>query len=478
MLFLMALYAWDSLTVIHLKTQSQLSWKYHKMLALTLMFHLTAYATIFINTKNTGVLVFYGLQLLFFVLYHVVYRRLYPRSSRLFLNHTTMLLAVGFAVLTRLSDADQLLDITTALGNRAVKQFVLVCGAAAVTLFVPKFIEKLRIKKRTAEILGVGGLLMLVLVALLGKTTYGANLSFDFKVFTLQPSEFVKLTFVILTAMLLQVKTDFKRVCFATAVAGSHVIILVVSNDLGSALIYFLTYLVILYVATHQPLYLFAGLGCGSAAAVAAYFLFSHVRVRVAAWLDPWSLIDKDGGYQITQGLFAIGSGGWLGSGLYQGMPTKIPVVSKDYIFAAISEEFGGLFGVCLILVCLSLILYIFRMATKVGESFYKLIAVGFAALYGVQVLLTVGGVTKWIPLTGVTLPFVSYGGSSILSTFLMIAVLQGIYILKRNEDEEIERKRKERKLRGNRAAAGTAGSGRSRKTGEKAGQKETKQRN
>ena len=193
-----------------------------------------------------------------------------------------------------------------------------------------------------------------------------------------------------------------------------------------------------LFVATGSYLYLFSGLLCGSGASVVAYQLFAHVRTRVAAWKNPWADIDNRG-YQITQSLFAIGTGGWFGMGLYQGMPYKIPVVEKDFVFAAISEELGGIFALCVLLICLGCFLQFVLLAAQMQALFYKLIAFGLAMVYAVQVFLTVGGVTKFIPSTGVTLPLVSYGGSSILSTFIIFGVIQGLYILKRNDEEDYE---------------------------------------
>lgn len=126
--------------------------------------------------------------------------------------------------------------------------------------------------------------------------------------------------------------------------------------------------------------------------------------------------------------------------GLYQGMPYKIPVVEKDFVFAAISEELGGIFALCVLLICLGCFLQFVLLAARMQALFYKLIAFGLAMVYAVQVFLTVGGVTKFIPSTGVTLPLVSYGGSSILSTFIIFGVIQGLYILKQNDEEDYEK--------------------------------------
>jgi cell division protein FtsW (lipid II flippase) len=198
-----------------------------------------------------------------------------------------------------------------------------------------------------------------------------------------------------------------------------------------------------LYVATKKVYYFIGGLAAGSVAAVIAYQLFSHVRTRVVAWRNPLSVID-DEGYQICQSLFAIGTGGWFGMGLYQGAPSKIPVVEQDFIFSAISEEMGGIFALCLILVCVSCFLMFLNVAMQMKDQFYKLVALGLGTVYGFQVFLTIGGVTKFIPSTGVTLPLVSYGGSSLLSTMILFAIIQGLYILKQNEGEKYGKKGKE----------------------------------
>ena len=152
--------------------------------------------------------------------------------------------------------------------------------------------------------------------------------------------------------------TDLKQLAITSGVSAVFVLILVASNDLGGALLYFFTYLVMIYVAT-KKFYIFAGglafVGLGM---YAGYHLFSHVKNRIVAWLDPLSVIDK-AGYQVCQSLFAIGTGGLFGFGLGQGLPNKIPIVSKDFIIAAISEEMGGIFAVCLIMVCVSCFLMI-----------------------------------------------------------------------------------------------------------------------
>ena len=171
--------------------------------------------------------------------------------------------------------------------------------------------------------------------------------------------------------------------------------------------------------------------------------LFGHVLVRVNAWRDPWADISGQG-YQVAHSLFAIGSGGFFGAGLTKGSPKIIPVSESDFIFAAISEEFGVIFGLALILVCFSCFISFIGISMRVRNRFYKTMAFGFAICYMFQTFLSIGGVTKFIPSTGVTIPLVSYGGSSVLSSVVMFAIMQGISTIENKEAKKIEEERRE----------------------------------
>ena len=366
-------------------------------------------------------------MLLFFAAIQILYRLFYKKASILLLNNMCMLLSVGFIMLCRLSLPS------------ANKQLLIVAAGSAVSLVIPVMIRKMRFLKDLTWVYAGVGVVLLAAVLVLASTSYGAKLS----LMGIQPSEVIKITFVFFMASLLCGKVNFRKVVLATIVAVLHVGILVLSRDLGSAVIFFVTYLVLIYVSTRNPGYMFLGLGGGCVGAVIAYHLFGHVRQRVSAWRDPMAVYQNEG-YQIVQSLFAIGTGGWFGMGLCQGSPEKIPVVKNDFIFSAICEEMGGIFAICLILVCTSFFLMIVTIALKIRNPFYKLIALGLGTEYAFQVFLTIGGVTKFIPMTGVTLPLVSYGGSSVMCTILMLAIIQGLYILREDEDEEIETQRKE----------------------------------
>jgi cell division protein FtsW (lipid II flippase) len=388
--------------------------------------HLLAYIIIWFETKDEKLLVFYLAQVLFFLVYLFFCRLFYRNISRLLVNNMCMLLSVSFIMLTRLSF------------DKAMKQFAIVVAAAVITLVIPFVIDRVWQLSRIPWFYGIGGILLLGVVCIAGTSSFGAQLSLGVGDFSIQPSEFVKISYVFFIATMFYRSTDFKTVLIVTAVAAIHVLILVISKDLGSALIFFVAYIFMLFVATGKWIYLLAGIGGGSLASLLAYQIFDHVKTRVMAWQNPWSDIAGKG-YQITQSLFAIGTGGWFGMGLYRGMPKKIPVVEKDFIFSAISEELGAVFALCILFICLGCFLQFMMIASRMQAVFYKLIAFGLGTIYIFQVFLTVGGVTKFIPSTGVTLPLVSYGGSSILSTFIIFGIIQGLYILKRNEEEEYE---------------------------------------
>ncbi|MBQ2426564.1 MAG: FtsW/RodA/SpoVE family cell cycle protein [Lachnospiraceae bacterium] len=425
-ILLIAIYTYYNFRFFSMKNEEDRNYACSRQLVCMFMLHFLANLLIVLNTKSEELILFYGMQVLFFVCYLSLSKFFYKKISRLLLNNICMLLGTGFIILTRLNP------------DRAMRQFLIVVVSAVVTWIIPFIIDRVWQLVKLAWLYGILGVLILAFVCIAGNTSFGAQLSLTVGGISVQPSEFVKISFVFFAAARLYRSTKFKDVVITTVIAAFHVVILVLSRDLGSALIFFITYLFMLFVATSNWLYLGAGALSGSAAAVLAYKLFSHVRRRVEAWRDPWADID-DKGYQVTQGLFAMGTGGWFGLGLYQGMPQKIPVVDKDFVFAAISEELGVIYALCLLFICVGCFIQFMIIAVKMQAMFYKLIAFGLGIMYITQVFLTVGGVVKFIPSTGVTLPFVSYGGSSVLATFVLFNIIQGLYILKRTEEEEYE---------------------------------------
>nr|WP_294524446.1 FtsW/RodA/SpoVE family cell cycle protein [uncultured Blautia sp.] len=426
-LTLMIVYTFHCFYMVRRQDKEEQREMLRRQLMLIFFIDFTAFLVIYLKTFEFSVILFYVEMMAYFALVQILYRIIYKNASLLLLNNMCMLLSIGFIMLCRL-------DIKS-----ATRQLLIVAAGSVAALLIPVMIRKMKFLKNLTWVYAGIGVVLLAAVFLLAQTSYGAKLS----LMGIQPSEAIKISFVFFMAALLWRDVTLKKVIQATVIAGLHVGILVLSRDLGSAMIFFTAYLVMIYVATKSPALLGIGVAGGSGAAVVAYFLFGHVRQRVSAWKDPMAVY-KNEGYQIVQSLFAIGTGGWFGMGLCQGSPEKIPVVKNDFIFSAICEELGGIFAICLILVCMSFFLMILNIALQIKNPFYKLIALGLGTEYACQVFLTIGGVTKFIPMTGVTLPLVAYGGSSVVSTLLMIAIIQGIYIYREDEDEEIERFRKE----------------------------------
>ncbi|MGN0514969.1 MAG: FtsW/RodA/SpoVE family cell cycle protein [Lachnospiraceae bacterium] len=420
--FLMGIYIFMTFRIFVIKDESDRELKCVQQNILMFFIHLLAFAILFITEFDINILVLYLVQAFYMFMYIVIFHMLYKNGNMLLLNNMCMLMTIGFIMITRLSF------------NQGLRQFIFIVTGSLLTLVIPVIMQKVKTLRNIPWLYGVVGIIALLVVLIAGELTHGANIAIEIgNLISIQPSEFIKIVYVFFVASMFNRSTSFGNVVLTTVFAAVHVIILVLSTDLGGALIYFVVYLVMLYVATREIIYPILGITAGSGAAFVAYKLFSHVRTRVNAWLDPWTLIDNQG-YQITQSLFAIGMGSWFGVGLNRGMPYKIPYVEMDFMFSAICEEFGIIFGICVILLCMNTFMLMMDVGMKSKGQFYKLLAVGLATAYGFQIFLTIGGGIKFIPLTGVTLPLISYGGSSAFSTLIMFAVIQGLFMLRMNE--------------------------------------------
>lgn len=244
--------------------------------------------------------------------------------------------------------------------------------------------------------------------------------------FSLQPSEFMKPVLIVILAAGFSNRPRFVRclptIGFAAVCCG----ILLSERDLGAVLLYFLTTVLVYYVASSNAALCLAGLGMGAAAGVIACNAMPYVQARFDIWKNPWS-DPLDAGYQIVRALAAIGSGGLFGMGLGLGMPTSVPAYHNDFIFTSIAEEFGLIFSICLMAVYVLIIMRGLIVAMNARTSFHSLLSFGLVAMLGLQALLIIGGNTKLLPLTGVTLPLVSYGGSSLMSNLFSMGVLLGV---------------------------------------------------
>lgn len=414
-IILIAFYTLCSLRVIGGASEKHKKHLYIIMTVLFFALHFSCSLQLYVNSMDTGIIMFYVAQLAIFILVQILYRKCYKRLSGPVFRNMMLLIMIGLVILTRL-------DFMTAL-----RQFFIMTIMLALGLVVPVMIEKFQVWGRLGLVYVLIGLGVMVFLLLTGSEVHGATNWIVIGGFRFQPSELVKLLYVFGMASLLARSTGFKSIVLTTGLAAAHVIVLVLERDLGAALLFFLTYVVMLYTATRKIFYLIAGLVSGAVASVAAYYIFSHVQTRVQIFLDPFATYES-GGYQVAQSLFAIGTGGWFGTGLGQGIPNTIPVAQSDFIFAALSEEMGGIFCICLILIVVSCFIMFINISIRIKDLFFKLVALGFGVLYITQVLLNIGGATKFIPLTGVTLPLVSAGGTSLIATIIMFNVIQGMY--------------------------------------------------
>lgn len=289
---------------------------------------------------------------------------------------------------------------------------------------------------------GLTGIALLLLTITLGIDIGGNKNWVILGPMRFQPSEFAKLLIILFLAAYLSERQQL--LTYATrhygpftlphprfiapllALWGLTMTMLIVQRDLGSALLYFGTTVIMAYMASGRLSYVVLALGLFFAGSVICYLVFPHVQVRIDIWLNPWT--DPSGrAYQIVQSLFAFGSGGILGSGLTYGYPDIIPEVHTDFIFAAIGEELG-LAGSAAVIIAYILIVYrAFRTALTAATAFTMLLAGGLAVLTALQTFLIIGGVTKFLPLTGITLPLISYGGSSMVSSFILLGMLFAI---------------------------------------------------
>ncbi|MGH9002179.1 MAG: FtsW/RodA/SpoVE family cell cycle protein, partial [Acidimicrobiia bacterium] len=363
------------------------------------------------------------------VVAHLAVRRLAPRADGTLLGVAALLNGIGFVVIARLDpDLARLQSVWTALS----------VGAFVAVLVLVRRVRDLERYRYTFALVGIAALVMPVLPGV-GREINGARLWVSLGPLNFQPGEAAKVLLVVFLAAylvekreLLSVGTkrlgplvlpDPKHLGPLLLAWGFSILVMVQEKDLGSSLLFFAVFLAMVYMATGRASYLGVGAVMFAAGAAFAYATFSHVQDRVTTWLDPWP-VSEGRGFQLVQALFAFGSGGFAGTGLGLGSPGKIPNAPTDFVFAAIGEELGLLGTTAVLALYILLVAVGFRVALAAEQPFLKLLAAGLTTILGVQTFIILGGVTRLIPLTGITLPFVSYGGSSLLANFVILALL------------------------------------------------------
>lgn len=360
---------------------------------------------------------------------HVAVRRLAPRADGTLLPIVALLNGIGFITISRLDrELARVQSLWIALG----------VGAFVLTLMLVRRVSVLERYRYTCLFLGLVALL-LPLAPGIGYERFGARLWVAVGPLNFQPGEAAKVLVVVFFAAYLVDKRELlaagtrrlgrmrlpdpKHLGPLLLAWGVSILVMVRQKDLGSSLLFFAVFSAMLYMATERAAYLIVGLGMFVSGALVAYQVFDHVQVRVSTWLDPWPAAD-DEGFQLVQSLFAFGTGGFAGTGLGLGSPEKIPNAPTDFVFAAIGEELGLLGAVAVLIAFLLLIGTGFRLAVQSDRPFSQLLAAGVTTIIGIQTFLILGGVTRLIPLTGITLPFISYGGSSLVANFVILALL------------------------------------------------------
>jgi cell division protein FtsW (lipid II flippase) len=360
---------------------------------------------------------------------HVVVRRLAPRANGLLLPLVALLNGLGYAMIARLDP--ELAD------SQSAWTFLGLIGFT-VTLVVFRDVRKLAPYRYSLALLGVI-LLLLPLVPGLGVEINGARIWLRVGPFSIQPGEFAKVVLAAFLAgylvekrELLAISTrrlgplhlpDLKHLGPLVLAWSVALVVMIAERDLGSSLLFFTLFVVMVYMATGRAAYVLTGVGLFGIGSVLAYRMFGHVRNRVEIWIDPFA-DPKDDGFQIVEAAFALADGGLTGTGLGQGTPGKVPFAVTDMIFAAIGEELGLLGATAILATFLLFVGVGFRVAAEARSPFEKLLAAGLTSLIGFQAFVIIGGVLRVLPLTGVTLPFVSYGGSSLISNYIVLALL------------------------------------------------------
>ena len=407
------------------------------------LYSMSSFFLLFIKPSNilsfSGFDYYAGLSLFLFLLIYYSFRKITSdllKSNLIFYDMAFILMAIGIPMIYRLDPK---------LGMKQM-QFVFI-GAIAfliLQLLLKLFADKIKIKFALWPFALAAIFALLITTQFLGSFINGSKNWIKLGSIAIQPSEFIKIVYVYFLACTLDEQLTRPRFLFVGGAVAAISGFFVLQRDLGSAFIFLAVFMCFLLIRDKH--FVFFGTTVISTAIFAfiAFLSFSHIKTRVYSWLDPWKYVSNES-YQITQSLFAIASGGLFGRGFTMGDPLAIPAVSTDFIFSAVCEELGIITGIMILLVFLGLTFVGFQLAGKISNQRAAGVVIGLTAINAVQTLVIIMGVTNLIPITGVTLPFVSYGGSSLLYQFLNLGILTFLFDRyvntrdERNRDDLIE---------------------------------------
>ena len=345
---------------------------------------------------------------------HFVIRKFFPDGDKYIQIFASILTVIGIVLLYRIDS------------GHAIKQIIWFTVGMVGFIMIVVLLPDLKRFAKYKYVYLVFTVILMAMGTLFAKATNGSKNWISLGGVVFQPSEFGKLFLVAYLASSLKNYKKYKDLIQPAIVVMICLGFMVLQKDLGSALLFFGISVTMLYIATSKVKYVLTCFGLFAAGSVMSYKLFPHVRVRFDIWNNVWNYVHTQG-YQIVQSMIAIASGGLFGVGLGQGYPQFVPINTTDFIFAILSEEMGGLMGFAVLLLYFLLLYRSMRAAVYTEDKFSALVAVGYSSMIATQVLVIVGGVINMIPLTGITLPLISYGGSSMITTFFALGILQKI---------------------------------------------------
>lgn len=385
---------------------------------LLVLFELMALFLLFVYDRDglDKITIISGITLIFIIyISNFLLLRISTGDNYIFLI-VTMLLSIGVIMIYR---------IDPKLG---MKQVIWI-GIGIITFFLTYFIVKsIKGWRNWTNLYLISSIVLFITTLLLGTTKKGSTNWIGIGRFSFQPTEIIKLLLVFLIASYYANYEKYKEKKYGSYYLTGTIYLFIgflfLQRDLGTVLIFYSIFIALQFIYEEDRKLILYNILLFLVAGVAGFFLFDHVKIRFETWLNPWQYIDNKG-YQITQSLFAIATGGFFGTGIGLGHPDFIPEVYTDFIFSAICEEMGIFTGIGVIMLFLILVYRGFKIAISQGDKFFRIVALGISILFGIQSFIIFGGVLKLIPLTGITIPFVSYGGSSMLSSFIALGILQ-----------------------------------------------------
>ncbi len=359
--------------------------------------------------------VFFAVLVVIIALTNWVLKKYYPMGDQLIFLLAISLCSIGLIMLFRLNK------------GTATKQLIWLVIGIFLFLFIVLYLKKGIVKfSKYRYIFLAGTIIFMAMATFFGVEILGAKNWIKIGPISFQPSEFGKIFLILYLSTALSDLTSRKQLIEPGIVISFALGFMVIQRDLGTALIIFAISVTMVYLATSKKLYVLISLGLFAAGGLASYAMFAHIRKRIMIWWDPWSYVYNES-YQVVQSMYAIAMGGFFGRGLGMGHPGYVAVNESDFIFSVICEEMGLLMGFAILILHFILFYRSIRSAIQAQNNFTKLLASGLSVMIASQTLVIVGGVTGLIPLTGITLPFVSYGGTSLLISFLSLSIIQKV---------------------------------------------------